>query len=302
MPTSFQHLREEQRKQLATLVTVIVKVISPDKIICYGSRIICTQNWSCFLSGDCYQENTSADYDFLIVTNNDEKRADDEIIQMIEQLAEPLGCRVSSIVHKLPSVNETLEKGSRFFATLYHKAVLLYNGNCLPLTDPPEDLSLDTVRSRIEKNWNKGFVIAQRFYHTATHCLSNGWNELCLFMLHQAAQHCCMALLRAFMGYRSKTHNLARLLTMIENFSLAPAAIFPRVTKEENELFNLLRKAYSDARYNEDYTVTAEKAIILIDRIKELLVLAEQLYNQKLDTLDKESIISFPLIIKNETK
>jgi len=302
MLASFQHLREDQRKQLAGLVTVIVKTISPDKIICYGSRIICTKNWSCFLDGDCYQENTSTAYDFLIVTNDDEKRADDEIIQMIERLAEPLGLCINTVVHKLLSVNDALQKSSLFFAILYLKGALLYNGDGLSFTNPMEELSLDTLKSRIEKNWNKGFVIAQRFYQTATHCLSNGWYELCLFMLHQAAQHCCMALLRAFMGYRSKTHNLGRLLTMIENFSLAPAAIFPRVTKEENELFDLLRKAYSDARYNEDYTVTAEKAIILIDRIKELLVLAEQLYNQKLDTLDKESIISFPLTIKNETK
>jgi HEPN domain-containing protein len=302
MLTVLQHIREDQQKQLVLLVTGIVKAVSPEKIICFGSRTTIAKNWSCFMVGGCCEENMSTSYDLLIVTNNDEKRTDDEIIQMIEQLGEPLSLRVNSIVHKLFSVNEALQKGSIFFSSLYCNGALLYNGDGLSFTNPMEELSLDTLKSRIEKNWNKGFVIAQRFYQTATHCLSNGWYELCLFMLHQAAQHCCMALLRAFMGYRSKTHNLGRLLTMIENFSLAPAAIFPRVTKEENELFDLLRKAYSDARYNEDYTVTAEKAIILTDRIRELLVLAEQLCNQKLDTLDKESIISFPLIIKNETK
>jgi HEPN domain-containing protein len=302
MLTSLQHLREDQQKQLVLFVTGIVKTVSPEKIICFGSRATLTQSWSCFLAGDCYQEGESTAYDLLIITNTDEKRADDEIIQMIEQLAEPLGCRVNIIVHKLLSVNEALEKGRRFFTTLYHRGVLLYNGNGLPLTNPTEELYLDTVKNRMEKGWNKEFVLAQRFYNTATYCLSNGWYELCLFMLHQSAQHGCMALLRAFMGYRSKTHNLARLLATIENFSLAPAAIFPRTTKEEKDLFNLLRNAYSDARYNEDYTVTAEKATILADRIKQFLVIAEQLYCQKLDSLYKDSIITFPLIIKNETK
>ena len=302
MLISLQHLNENQQKQLVQFVTGIVKDVSPEKIICFGSRTTIAQNWSCFLAGDCYRENISTAYDLLVVTNTDEKRGDDEIIQIIEQLAESLGCRVNIILHKLLSVNEALEKGRRFFTTLYHRGVLLYNGNGLPLTNPTEELSLDTVKSRIEKSWNKEFIIAQRFYNTATYCLSNGWCELCLFMLHQSAQHGCMALLRAFTGYRSKTHNLARLLAIIENFSLAPTAIFPRVSKEERKLFTLLRNAYSDARYNEDYTVTTEKATILADRIKQFLVLAKQLYCQKLDSLDKEQTISFPLTIKDEKK
>ncbi len=302
MPVSLQHLSEDQQKQLVLLVTSIVKTVTPEKIICFGSRTAIAQNWSCFLPGDCYQESISTSYDLLIITNNNEKRTDDEIIQIIEQIAEPLGCRVNTIVHNFLSANEALEKGSRFFGTLYQNALLLYNGNDWPLSNPKMDLSLDTVKNRIEKSWNKEFVIAERFYNTATYCLSNGWYELCLFMLHQTAQHGCMALLRAYMGYRSKTHNLARLLAIIENFSTAPAAIFPRATKEEKELFNLLRNAYSHARYNEDYIVTEEKAAILTERIKKFLAVAEQRYCQKLESLDKEQSISFPLTIKDEKK
>ncbi len=302
MLTNLPHLPEAQRKQLAGLVTSIVKAVSPEKIICYGCRNAIIRDWSCFLAVDGYHEATSTVYDLLVITNANEKRADHEIIQMAEQQAEPFACRVTMIVHKLTSANEAIEKNSRFFTTLFHKGILLYNGNNQSLAVPTAELTAATVKSRIEKSWNKEFITAQRFYDTAGHCLSNGWYELCVFMLHQSVQHGCMALLKVFMGYRSETHNLTRLLALTENFSPAPAAIFPRITKEETELFNLLRHAYSDARYNEDYTVSADKAAILAARIKQLLTIAELLYCEKLNSLDKESIISFPLTLNDVTE
>ncbi len=247
MITEIPQLCESQRKKLAGLVTDIVKVIAPEKIICFGNHITVTQDWGCFFAGNDCKEYMGSRFYFLIITNDNKKPADHEIVQIIEQLASPWGCCVTSIVHNLVSVNNAIEKGSRFFTTLYHSGVLLYDGNSLPLITPPDNSSVAIIKDKIEQVWNREFVMAQRFYHTASYCLSHEWYELCVFMLHQSVQHGCMALLKAFMGYRSETHNLARLLALTETFSLAPSSIFPRVTKEEVELFNLLLNAYSDA-------------------------------------------------------
>lgn len=220
MLSDLTHLPEDQRKQLARLVIAIVKTISPEKIICYGSRINIMQDWGCFMLGDGYQSTTGTEFDLLIITSNEEKRADHEIIQMCEQQAEPVGCRICTIIHKLAAVNEAIEQGRRFFSTLFHKGLLLYNGDDLPLSEPAGTLPLVIIKARMETSWNKEFVMAQRFYDTAKHCLKNEWNELCLFNLHQSVQHGCMALLRSITGYRSQTHNLSRLLALTENFSL----------------------------------------------------------------------------------
>ena len=300
MLTNPAHISETQRKQLAQLVTNIVKAISPEKIICYGSRINIMQDWGCFMPGDGYQPTTGVEFDLLIITTNEEKRVDHEIIQTCEQQAEPLGCRIITIVHKLAAVNEAIEQGRRFFTTLYYKGVLLYNGNDLSLSQPPGTLNTAVIKTRIETCWNKEFVMAQRFFDTAKHCLSNGWYELCVFNLHQSVQHVCMALLKSITGYRSQTHNLSRLLALIENFSMLPAIIFPVVTDEETELFNLLCNAYSGARYNETYTVSPEKAGILTERVKQLLIISEYLYRKHLDSLAAETVISFPLTVNNK--
>ena len=104
-----------------------------------------------------------------------------------------------------------------------------------------------------------------------------------------------MALLRVYTGYRSTTHNLFRLLALIENFSFVPSSVFPCITAEEIALLNQLNKAYSDARYKENYTVPTETAILLKKRVQELLLLAKKLYDKKITALQNNRITTFPL-------
>jgi HEPN domain-containing protein len=298
MLNNISHLSKPQLIKLAALIQKIVQAIRPEKIICYGTRTTIMQDWTCFWEGEGYNEHIfPTTYDFLIITSADEKRADHEIIQIIEQQAEPLASNVTCAIQKIASINEALENGSRFATTVYHKGVLLYNGGIIQLAAPAQESDAVTVKNKITANWNQCFTIAQRFFKAATDCLQDGWNEQAIFNLHQSAQHTCMALLRAVTGYRSTTHNLSRLLAMIENFSFELATVFPCITKEEKDLFNLLNKSYSEARYNEQYKVPAEKATVLVERVREFLTIAERLYQQKLQSLQKQESISFPLTI-----
>jgi HEPN domain-containing protein len=300
MLTTFQHLPQPQLKQLIQLVQKIVGAIRPNKVICYGNRITTMQDWNCFLGEDTCKSILHPAYDFLIITNDSEKRVDHETIQIAEQQATPLGCNVTVIVQQLSVANKALENGSRFISTVYRKGVLVYDSDGLPLTIPPEEPDVLILRNRIETNWNRCFGIAQCFFKTATYCFDNGWYERATFDLHQSAQHTCMAMLRAFSGYRSNTHNLSRLLALTTNFSYEPLAIFPCITKEESDLFNTLNRAYSAARYNEKYTVSAEKVQILIERVANLLTIAQKLYEEKLLSLKNIQPILFPLNAANE--
>jgi HEPN domain-containing protein len=300
MLTTFQHLPQAQLKQLIQLVQKIVRAISPNKVICYGSRMTTMQDWNSFQEEDTCKGVTHPTYDFLVITQDGEKRVDHETIQIAEQQATPLGCSVTVIVQQLTAANKSLENGSRFISTVYRKGVLVYDGDGIPLVTPPEEPDMTILRCRIETNWNRCFGIAQCFFKTATYCFDNGWYEQATFDLHQSAQHACMAMLRALSGYRSNTHNLSRLLALIANFSQAPIAVFPCVTKEETELYNTLNKAYSEARYNEKYSVSAEKVQILIERVASLLVIAQSLYEKKLLSLKNIQPILFPLNAANE--
>lgn len=101
MLTNLTYLPEGLNKSLAPLITGIAKTISPEKIICYGWRTTLMRDWGCFIEMDGYRETVYPTYDFLIVTNADEKRADHEIIQLCDQQAELLRVRVTCVIHKL---------------------------------------------------------------------------------------------------------------------------------------------------------------------------------------------------------
>ena len=298
MQTTFAYLSQKQILQLAELVQKIVKAVNPEKIICYGHRSTVYQDWSCFFDGTGQIDSIKSTYDFLIITNDNAKYTSPEVIQMIEQQAEKLDCDVTCVVHKIAPVNEALAKGSRFFSTLYHSGILVYDSNGLPLTVPPALPSAAALKDKIQDTWINAFTIAQRFFKSATNCLQDNWPEQTLFNLHQAVQHTCMALLRVFTGYRSNTHNLSVLMALIENFTFNLVVIFPGITKEETDLFNLLNKAYSDARYNESYKVPIEKAQLLTNRVQVLLNVAEQLYNIKIVSVENNQPITFPLVVE----
>ncbi len=280
---------------LNQLIQKIATTIHPEKILCYGYRTSIYQDWSCFKEDTGYQETIKATFDLLVITGNDNNQADHEILQKIDLLVATLDCEVTAVVQSLEAANELIAKNSRFLTTLYHKAVLVYNTGNSPLIAPPAAPSQEATKCKLETIWNKCFQTAERFYKTACFCLDNGWNEKALFDLHQATQHTCMALLRVYTGYRSTTHNLSRLLALIENFSFVPSTIFPCSTEEETALFNLLNKAYSDARYKEDYSIPTEISNHLKKRVHQLLFVAEKLYNKKMLAIQNSRTTTFPL-------
>lgn len=295
MLTTFDNLPPNLKTLLTQLIQKIVRDIYPEKIICYGYRTSGYKDWSCFTEISENQERIKGTFDLLIITPNDNTQADHEILQQIDQVAELLCCEVTAVVQSIDTVNDLIAKGSRFLTTLYHEAVLVYNSGKSDLNEPAAALSYQEAKNRIIITWNKCFQTAERFYKTACFCLDNGWNEKALFDLHQATQHTCMALLRVYTGYRSTSHNLSRLLALIENFSFVPSFIFPRLTEEETALFNLLNKAYSDARYKENYSVPTDIANLLKKRVYQLLLVAEKLYNKKLMEIQNSRTTTFPL-------
>jgi HEPN domain-containing protein len=113
-------------------------------------------------------------------------------------------------------------------------------------------------------------------------------------MLHQAVEHTCGALIRIFTGYRPNTHNLTRLLMMVESFTRHLHAVFPCMTREEKEIYAILQRGYLDARYKEDYTVPPAILQLLIERVGQLQTIAAGLYNEKLSQCNSLAFSSRP--------
>jgi uncharacterized protein len=194
-------------------------------------------------------------------------------------------------VHSLYSVNKALQEGRIFFSSIYHRGILVYDASDTPLSPPTIHKNIDYLEN-FQAHWNRHFGLAKKFLNGASYYIKTDSPTVAAFLLHQATEFTCIALIKACLDYRPATHNLSRLLVLTENFSPDPSCAFPQTTDDELDLFRTLLHAYSDARYNENYKVPIEKAKKLRQRVKDLQDISEKLYNYRLSMIRHNTLIT----------
>ncbi len=259
-------------------VSRIVRAVKPEMIICYGLRKTHIHFWSCFFSSR--QQRTCMTYDLLIVTREGDKRPAYHILDSIDRCLKDLEEKVNVLVHNVSAVNEAVSAGNLFFTKACREGVILYERCEKALVCRLDQLSKGNAFTRSADI--AGFEMAKQFRNGALHFSSQSCNKIALFMLHQAMEHTCNFLVRFMIGYRPSTHNLSRLLAMMENFSPVCSAIFPANTPEEKDLFDILARAYSDVRYREGFDVAGWKVLVLIDRVTFFQRYAQKIYESNL--------------------
>jgi len=295
MFTTIELLSKAQQECLAELIQKIVQAVQPEKIICYGVRVSHYQEWGCFMDKSSHKDDFHPSFDFLIISSVEEKRDGHDISQIAEQKCLP-PFSLCCISHKINSVNDALIAGQPFFCSLYHKGILLYDAGRTALSNPGDSEKGKMNKDMAQSHWTRWYGLAQYFLKGAADSQTYGRPDLTVFMLHQAVEHTCIALIRVFTGYRPNTHNLFRLLTIIENFSAMFMCVFPCITKEEKELFKILQKAYSDSRYKDVYDISADKVAVLTERVKELQAIAESLYMERIASYSETQEPHLPLV------
>lgn len=112
--------------------------------------------------------------------------------------------------------------------------------------------------------------------------IQNGDNNITAFQLHQATERYYAAILLVFTDYKPKIHDIVELGNQVGKFHPDFATVFPRSTPDQERLFQLLRKAYIDARYEIHYKIEKEELQYLSDRVKLLRDLTERICNERI--------------------
>jgi hypothetical protein len=158
------------------LISALLSVIQPEKILCFGIRSENREAWNCFLAG--LEVQTLTIYDLLILTRSCEKRSRHELLDMMESLKSSRW-KVNPLIHNIYKVNEALAGGNAFFTTIYKKGLLVYDQVTTALVEPVEkDRIKDTPK---EDLWQRFFGLAQQFLKGASDFSSRGWNGLAAF-------------------------------------------------------------------------------------------------------------------------
>jgi HEPN domain-containing protein len=106
------------------------------------------------------------------------------------------------------------------------------------------------------------------------------------FQLHQATErlyHCALLVMTL---YSPKSHKLNFLRSHAEQLDMRLAEAWPRGAKFEQRSFELLRRAYVDARYSPHYKISAEELAWLGERVTALQGLVKSVCEARLVTPD----------------
>jgi HEPN domain-containing protein len=88
-------------------------------------------------------------------------------------------------------------------------------------------------------------------------------------------------------GYKPKTHDLEKLISLCASQNSDFLSLFPLANTEQQQNFELLKNAYVDARYSKDYQINKEQLNYLIERVAKLQALTKSLCQQHIDCLQK---------------
>jgi HEPN domain-containing protein len=115
------------------------------------------------------------------------------------------------------------------------------------------------------------------------------WRKEAAFTLHQAAEraYACFLLVRTFFFPRS--HNLKFLRSLAEDKDRRLIEAWPRETKLDRRRFELLKRAYVEARYSDAYEISADDLRAVALAVRALRTIVDATSREWLDDLRQKA-------------
>jgi len=276
------HLPEPKRQQLLKAVELILasNINRPSMLILFGSYA--RGDWLEALTEDGVSYQYQSHFDVLVVMKHEAwAKKLERKTALHNQLEREVATPVSVFAEDLCSINRRIEKGQYFYTDMLRDGIVLYDSGEYALAQPrvfapaekkqqaEADFAYWFAKAMI---FRKGFVLYffERDYSEAA------------FLLHQIAERLYGAILLVFGRYKPNSHDSARLAKCTASIEPQFLSVFPQSTQEEKAKFELLRKAYVNARYRPSFHITQHDLAWLASRVSYLQTLTEQLCRAKI--------------------
>jgi len=304
MRVDLDHLPEAQQAELArvreTLMREFSQAISTStqpwkkngkilKIILFGSYA--RNDWV-----DDPENGYQSDFDLLVIVSHEDLTdiagywyiAEDNILH------DPAVQRpVNIIVHTLDEVNKALGRGEYFWVDIVRDGVVLYE---LPnhALAAPKPLTVSDACAMAEGYANEWLPAVDRALQTARDQIEKGrdnlgWRKDAAFTLHQTTEraYACFLLVRTL--YLPKSHNIKFLRSLAEDKESRLVQAWPRAMRGDRRRFELLKRAYVEARYSPSYEIGADDLDALASSVRALRDIVEYLCAERLEILRDEA-------------
>lgn len=295
MRVDLDHLPDVQQAELArvrdTLMAEFSQAISTStqpwkkngkilKIILFGSYA--RNDWV-----DEPDNGYQSDFDLLVIVSHEDLTdiaaywyiAEDKILHD-PKVQRP----VNIIVHTLDEVNKALQRGEYFWVDIVRDGVVLYE---LPqhALAAPKPLTASDAIAMAQEYYDHWYPDIADLLSGAEHYAGIGNKNLAAFTLHQATEraYACFLLVRTL--YFPRSHNIKFLRSLSEDKEPRLIDAWSRATRVDRRRFELLKRAYVEARYSPSYDIGTDDLDALAESVKHLRDIVEQLCLERLAEL-----------------
>lgn len=288
MKNSIDFLPERKQRDLRELAALIRdEVKDVVMIILYGSYAANT-----YVERDerrDYGVRTiyMSDYDLLVVTK---RRLGERESTVEARIRERFAAgkndenlpRPQIINESISKLNDALTMGRYFYVEIVAKGIMLYDsGECQLAT--PGELDYAEIKKMAEEYYDDKFSDGLDFFKGANFYYQEENYHMTAFMLHQATESFLKTIPLVYILYGYKEHDLQFLIEKCKPYTLELAKVFPCDTDEEKRLFDLLRRAYLEARYNKkNFIVTKADIDALVPKIELLRNIVEKVCKERI--------------------
>lgn len=223
------------------------------------------------------KENNGRDF-ALRMEDQIERRLEYKGIEDVRKMDEPL---VSLVIETIGVVNGELKKGQYFYSDIKREGVMLYDNGEFKLEEVGKLVGSERAEVA-KKDFRYCYNRASKFLELSkVSVIKEFWNESA-FLLHQATESFYNAVLLVFSGYKLKLHDIKKLRKRANSYDGNLVKIFLFNTGSQRECFDLLRRAYIEARYDESYRISKGQLEYLMERVEELKVVTEKVCKERI--------------------
>lgn len=270
MKRSIKRLPKRTQEELAVLQELILKYLSNVRmIILYGSyargnHVIWEEGWE-FGARYTFQ----SDLDILVICDNNKVHVAEEMVRRsvtaeydkrMEGKRHPAPPQI--IVETPQTITRALKRKQYFYTEIIEDGIFFYDDGKFALSKAEKPTFRQLALYANEE--------APDCFHMGEGFLKHGRTEeeykLASFLLHQACERFFKAFLLTHSLIRPKFHLLQVLDAMAKNRSRAFVNVFPISIPEDKEAFDKLCRAYIEARYNRQFTVSKEQYEYMLAR------------------------------------
>ena len=254
------------------------------KIILFGSYA--RTDWV-----DEPENGYQSDFDLLVIVSHPDLTdvadywyvAEDKILHDAA-IARP----VNIIVHTLDEVNQALSRGEYFWVDIARDGIVLYElpGNALAAPQPLTAADAYEMASAYFQDW---LAKVDSGIKLATFATQEGERKDAAFLLHQATEraYICFLLVRTL--YFPRSHNIKFLRSLAEDSDPRLIEAWPRATRIDRRRFELLKRAYVEARYSASYEIGSDDLEALSQSVRSLRDIVEAVSRERIGTLRSDA-------------